>query len=107
MKTLKHGDTDGYVTFTLRIGDGLADLTDRTIELVLNSQHLGIRREIATAVVSEPATDGEVTWQPSDADFEVLLPSTYSVEIVAESTTGAQRTFPTVGYDSLKIEPRL
>jgi hypothetical protein len=104
---LKHGDTDGTVTFTFRVGGAIADLTGRTVGITLSGASLGIRHEIESLTVLEPGTDGKATWQPSSSDWEVLLPATYRVEAIATGDGGVQRAYPTRGYDTIVVEPRL
>jgi hypothetical protein len=104
---LKSGDTDGTVTFAFRAGSAVADLTGRTVGITLASASLGIRHEIASLTVLEPATGGKATWQPSDADWAVLLPATYRVEAIATGAGGVQRAYPTRGYDTIVVEARL
>lgn len=101
MDPIKHGDTDGYVEITVKSNGVVHDLTGKTVDIYFNCPCKNVFYKVENLTVSSP-TGGVVQWQPTDADYEVLVPADYSVELVARSGT-ANKTIPTVMYDTLRI----
>lgn len=106
MTTLKHGDTDGTVTFRFRNDAGPISLNQKTAFVKFTGTKIGAVRTIQLTI-STPDTLGEGTWVPSDADYAVLVPDLYNVEGHTLNGDNKKRTAPTIGVIQINIEPTL
>jgi hypothetical protein len=106
MATIKHGDTDGVLTFTLTQDGAPIDLTSKTAKVILKNRVTGVATTI-DLVISSPATAGIATWTPSAANYVILRPGAYDVEVYTLTGALAKRTCPSAGVEEIIIEPTL
>ena len=104
MENLKHGDTDGIVTFTFSEDNTPVDISAKTAFAIFKHRTSGLATTIA---LENESSDGTATWQPTTLQYAILRPGAYDVEGYTLTAGGAKRTFPTIGVAEIIIDPTL
>ena len=98
---IKQNDTRPYWPVTLTFDDGTnPDLTGATVRFHARDKSDGVVK-IDAAVTITGAASGQCEWRPEAADTDV--PGRYDCEWEVTFADATIQTFPTRGYDRLKI----
>lgn len=98
---VKRNDSRPYWPITLKFSDGsIADVSGGSVQFIARSRLDSTIKINVAAVLTLPAV-GQVEWRPLITETDVA--GRYYCEWEAIFSDGTKQTFPTRGYDRLKI----
>lgn len=102
---IKQGDTLPLFTDTLTLSDGtVPDMSGATVQFVIRNAQMTPVSLSGIASIVEPST-GAVQYAPTATDTS--SPGSYYTSWIVTFPSGDQMTFPTIGYESLEVEPSI
>ena len=98
---IKRNDTRPYWPVTLTFNDGsVADLTGASVRFIARRKSDGQVKIDATATVTDPS-NGVCEWRPDAAETDEA--GLFDCEWEVTYSDSTIQTFPTIGYDRLKV----